>query len=126
VVDAVVGLSTQPAGFTLGDLAEAVRARTGWGVATYSVRQAAYDLGKLRGKKLVERKAQSRRYESEPSGVRTMCAYLVLREQVIKPLLAGVAGPAGRPPKVVPAVDQHYLNLREEMKRTFETLGLAA
>jgi len=126
VVDAVVGLSTQPEGFSLKDLAEAVRARTGWGEKKYAQRQAAYDLAKLRGKKLVKRKAKSRRYISDPDGVRTMCAYLVLREQVIKPLLAGVVRPLGRPPKVVAPLDQHYVNLREELSRTFDTIGLAA
>jgi hypothetical protein len=126
VVDAVVGLATQPEGFSLAELAEAVRARTGWGPKRYSVRQAAYDLAKLRGKKLVRRKDQSRRYVSDPSGVRTMCAYLLLREKVIKPLLAGVVRPSGRSPKVLHPLDQHYVNLREELNRTFETIGLAA
>jgi len=126
VVDAVVGLATQPGGFSLAELAGAVRARTGWGPKKYSVRQAAYDLAKLRGKKLVRRKDQSRRYVSDPSGVRTMCAYLLLREKVIKPLLAGVVRPSGRSPKVLHPLDRHYVNLREELNRTFETIGLAA
>lgn len=126
VVDAVVGLATQPEGFSLAELAEAVRARTGWGPKRYSVRQAAYDLAKLRGKKLATRKDPSRRYVSDPSGVRTMCAYLLLREKVIKPLLAGVVRATGRPPKVLSPLDQHYVNLREELNRTFETIGLAA
>ena len=124
VVDAVVGLATQPEGFRLADLAAAARERTGWGPKRYSARQAAYDLAKLRGKKLVKRKEKSRRYVSDPGGVRTMCAYLVLREKVIKPLLAGVYPPLGRPPKVIAPLDQHYLRLREEMNRTLETLGL--
>jgi hypothetical protein len=126
VVDAVVGLATQPEGFSLAELAGAVRARTAWGPKKYSVRQAAYDLAKLRGKKLVRRKDQSRRYVSDPSGVRTMCAYLLLREKVIKPLLAGVVRPSGRSPKVLHPLDRHYVNLREELNRTFETIGLAA
>jgi hypothetical protein len=54
-----------------------------------------------------------------------MCVYLVLREKVIKPLLAGVSRPLGQPPKVSAPLDQHYLKLREEMNRTFDTLGLA-
>jgi len=32
----------------------------------------------------------------------------------------------GRPPKTVSALDQHYIKLREELHRTFETIGLAA
>jgi len=119
-------LATQPAGFSLAELAQSVRARTGWGPKRYSARQAAYDLAKLRGKKLVRRQDNSRRYVSDPSGVRTMCAYLLLREKVIKPLLAGVVGPTGRPPKVLNPLDQHYVNLRDELNRTFETIGVAA
>jgi hypothetical protein len=111
---------------SLAELVEAVRARTGWGPKRYSVRQAAYDLAKLRGKKLVKRKDQSRRYVSDPSGVRTMCAYVLLREKVIKPLLAGVTRPIGRPPKALSPLDRHYVNLREELNRTFDTIGLAA
>jgi hypothetical protein len=83
-------------------------------------------LAKLRGKKLVRRKDPSRRYVSDPSGVRTMCAYLLLREKVIKPLLAGVTRPIGRPPKVLHPLDRHYVNLREKLNRTFDTIGLAA
>jgi hypothetical protein len=126
VLDAVVGLSTQPDGFTLSQLAETVRKRTGWSTNAYTPRSAAYDLAKLRGKQLVRRLERSRRYQADPGGVRTMCAYLVLREQVIKPLLAGVVRPLGRPPKNVSPLDRHYVQLRQELLRTFDTLGLAA
>ena len=54
-----------------------------------------------------------------------MYAYLLLREKVIKPLLAGVTRPPGRPPKVLNPLDRHYVNLREELNRTFDTIGLA-
>jgi hypothetical protein len=55
-----------------------------------------------------------------------MCAYVLLREKVIKPLLAGVTRPIGRPPKALSPLDRHYVNLREELNRTFDTIGLAA
>jgi hypothetical protein len=126
VVDAVVALSTRPGGFTLAQVAEAVRQRAGCSLKAYSARNAAYDLAKLNGKKLVRRVAQSRRYKADPSGVRAMCAYLILRDKVIKPLLAGVVRPFGRPPKNQNPVDHHYVQLREELNRTFETIGLAA
>jgi hypothetical protein len=126
VVDAVIGLSTQPAGFTVAQVAEMVCARARWSSTKYSARNAAYDLAKLHGKKLIRRRKRTRRYTTEPCGVRTMCAYLLLREKVIKPLLAGVIRSMGRPPKCVSALDQHYVKLREELHHTFETIGLAA
>jgi hypothetical protein len=45
---------------------------------------------------------------------------------VIKPLLAGVVRPRGRPPKVVAPLDQHYVALRDQLQRTFQTIGPAA
>lgn len=53
-----------------------------------------------------------------------MCAYLVLRDKVIKPLLAGIVRPLGRPPKNPNPLDHHYVALRQELHRTFETIGL--
>jgi hypothetical protein len=60
VVDAVVGLSTRPGGFTLAQVAEAVQQRAGRSLKAYSARNAAYDLAKLNGKKLVHRVKASR------------------------------------------------------------------
>jgi len=126
VVDAVVALSTKPAGFTVAQLGEAVQNRSGKAPNAYSTRNAAYDLAKLVGKNLVHRIERSRRYEVHPAGVRTLCAYLVLREKVIKPLLAGIIRPHGRPPKITAPLDQHYVRLRQDLHQTFETIGLVA
>ena len=124
VVDAVLKLSTKPDGFTVAQLAEAVRPRSGQDANTYSARNAAYDVAKMVGKKLLRRVERSRRYAVDPPAIRTLCAYLLLREKVIKPLLAGVVRPRGRPPKHCTALDQHYVALREELHRTFQTIGL--
>ncbi len=88
VVDAVVALATRPDGFTLAQLAQAVRQRTGQDANTYSACNAAYDLAKLAGKTMVRRIERSRRYIVDPPGARILCAYLLLRDKVIKPLLA--------------------------------------
>jgi hypothetical protein len=126
VVDAVVELSTRPNGFTVAQLAEAVRQRSGQDANTYSARHAAYDVAKMLGKMLLRRIERSRRYAVDPPAVRTLCAYLLLREKIIKPLLAGIVRPRGQPPKVHTTLDQHYVALREELRRTFQTIGLAA
>src|SRR5215469_1920982 len=126
VVDAVIALSTKPDGFTVAQLAESVHKRSGKPANAYSPRNAAYDLAKLTGKKLVRRIERSRRYAVDPFGVRTLCAYLLLREKVIKPLLAGVTRPYRRSPKIIAPLDQHYLKLRQELHQTFETIGFAA
>jgi hypothetical protein len=49
------------------------------------------------------------------------------REQVIKPLLAGVRTPhQGRPPKSWTPIDRRYQTLRVDMQRLFAHLGLAS
>ncbi|MBI2149608.1 MAG: hypothetical protein HYU27_03255 [Acidobacteria bacterium] len=124
VVAAVVALSPKPAGFTVGDLARKV-SEIGPDLQSYNSRNAAYDLVKIRGKGLVERIGQSRRYLATPDGVRKLTAYTVLRDHVIKPIMAGVVRSHLQPPKTIHPLDQHYQNLREELCKTFETLGLA-
>jgi len=127
VIAAVSGLATEPEGFTTAQLAQAVQGRMGWQEAQYPSRRAAYDLAKLRGKGLVEPVEGHRRYQCRPEQLRVLCSYVVLREQVIKPVLAGIGRKklAASPAKLSP-LDAHYLALREEFQRTCQTLGLAA
>jgi hypothetical protein len=104
-----------------------VRGRTGWAPAQYPSRRAAYDLAKVRAKGLVERVPGRRRYECQPPQLRVLCAYVLLHEEVIKPVLAGLAhNPLPPPPPKLTLIDQHYLTLRAELQRTCQTLGLAA
>jgi hypothetical protein len=126
VLDAVMGLATQPEGFMLKDVAHAVRERTHWSEKEYPVRKASYDIAKLRGKKLVAKLPGTRKYQCQAPAMSAMCAYLILREKVIKPLLAGVVRRNGRPPKNIHRVDAHYVNLRVELNKTLEVLGIAA
>ena len=63
----------------------------------YQARHAAYDLKKLRAKGLIGKVASSRRYQAPPEGLRTIAALVVLRDKVIKPILAGTAKPTMDP-----------------------------
>jgi len=126
-IAAVLALAAKPGGFTVAELAEKTHGHLGPGAPPYTPRQAAYDLRKLRGKSLVERVGTTRRYHPQPLGIRTLAALLILREKVIKPVLAGAGRPKlGRPPKRIHPLDAHYENLQRELRRTFDTLGLAA
>jgi hypothetical protein len=87
VVDAVVALSTRPNGFTVAQLAEAVQQRSG---------QDANMVGKT----LVRRIERSRRYAADPQ--RTLCAYVLLREKVIKRYWLAWSVPVAGHPKSPP------------------------
>jgi len=127
VGQAVVALASNPAGFTTAELATKVAefAKDSKQSIAYTPRQAAYDLAKLRGKQLVERIDKTRRYRVPPRGVRTLAGMLVLREKVIKPVLAGLGRPrCGPRPRFIDPLDQHYDNLQRELRSTFQTLAL--
>ena len=130
VAEAVLALSTSPtspAGFTASQLAQKVRTINGPAEADYGPRRAAYDLKKLRGKGMVRRIGTSRRYEPVPEGLRAMTALLVLREKVIRPLLAASqrSEPTVQPNHPTP-VDHHYEHLRVGMRDLLTGLGVAA
>ena len=112
----MVAISTQPDGFTSGELASKVRERLRVLEQDYRPRHAAYDLKKLRGKNLVTKIVRSRRYEAPAEGLRTMVALGMLREKVLKPVLRN-RNLQGPPPRNNNPVDHHYYNLRQEMRR---------
>lgn len=124
---AIVALSTSPAGFTASEVASKARSLGGLPDAAYTSRQAAYDIKKLRGKQWVQRKGNSRRYEPLPVGLRAMAALIVIRDDVIKPLLAAQCRlKPGRPPTQSAPIDAHYAALRRQMRDLFQELGIAA
>jgi hypothetical protein len=91
VAEAILHLALNPDGFTVQELADEVRpSLPDVACDAYTGRQAAYDLMKLRGKRLIERVAKTRRYRPPPMGINILAGWLILREKVIKPVLAGV------------------------------------
>lgn len=124
VTEALVTLSSSPAGFTASEVAAKVRSL---GLGEYGPRRAAYDLKKFRAKQLVGKKDFSRRYHVSPQGLRALTALLVLREKVIKPLLAAASESQPRPiSDNLSPIDEHYQNLRLGMQGLFQELGIAA
>ncbi len=127
VAEAVIALSASPDGFTASDLAARVRALSKQHQSQYGPRHAAYDLKKLRGKQIVGRIGQTRRYQPLGAGLRAITALLVLRNKAIKPLLA--AAQRLRPTRGAHnprAIDRHYDVMRLAMQGVFHELGLAA
>ena len=123
VIEAVIGLAAAPRGFRCADLADKVQNSF---LGDYTPRQAAYDLKKLRGKNLVRKIDNSRRYEPVPEALQNMAALLILREKVLKPVLAGAGKPKRGPkPKYQSQIDIHYANIQTEMRNLFQTVGLA-
>ncbi|PYX84685.1 MAG: hypothetical protein DMG70_05800 [Acidobacteria bacterium] len=127
VIWAVLALSAAPSGFTASDLAKKIYQLTPGDSSAYTPRQAAYDLKKLRGKSIVERIDSSHRYRSSATGIRALTALVVLRDKVIKPLLASSCHrKRGPKPKNSTVLDTHYEHLQTDMQHLLTGLGIAA
>jgi len=129
VVEAVIALclSLSPQGFTASELARQVRMLSNQAEGQYDARRAAYDLKKLRGKKIVHRIDQTRRYQSTSSGLKAMVALVVLRNKAIKPLLAAAQDlHPSRGAQNPRPLDRNYETIRMAMQSVFQELGLAA
>jgi hypothetical protein len=127
VVEAVIALSPSADGFTASELARQVRVFSDQHQSEYGARRAAYDLKKLRAKKIVQRIGQTRRYESTATGLKAIVALVVLRNKAIKPLLAAAQGlRASRGAQNPTALDSHYETIRTAMHAVFQELGMAA
>ncbi len=122
VLAAVLTLAISPDGFTVADLAAKVRDLNG--VPGYTVRQAAYDLRKLRGRQLVVKPNRTRRYHVPEQSARTIAALLALRDHVIAPILAGIRPRPGRPPKTHTRIDRDYEQIRAGMRTLFHDLAI--
>ncbi|MBS4729652.1 hypothetical protein MSM1_15295 [Mycobacterium sp. SM1] len=122
---AALALAPAPNGFTVAEFTAKLHALTGHDHTSYTVRQAAYDLRKLRGKQLVDKPARTRHYLVPTQAARTIAALLTLRDQVIAPILAGIRSPRmGRKPAHWTRVDRDYEQIRINIQTLFNDLAI--
>jgi hypothetical protein len=127
VLSAILSLACGPHGFTAGDVADRVRSTAGMTDSNYDARRAAYDIKKLRGKDFLNKLPHSRRYLVPPHALRTIAALVILREKLLRPMLAAVHKPRiSHPPRNCTPIDQHYENLRQDMFTLMQDLRIAA
>jgi len=127
-MEAAVALSPAPNGFTSSEHAQKVRDLLGPKAGQYTARRSAYDLKKLRGKRLVEKTpGQPRRYQPTDHGLRAMAALIVLRDKVLKPLLTynGRCKPGSKTTATV-GIDARYQAIQRQMQHLFRDLHIAA
>ena len=125
VMSALIALSLNPYGFTASELSEMVGKILK--TTNYHSRQASYDLKKFRGKGLVRRIGHSHQYEATEIGLRSITAFLILRNKILIPLLSGAEKIINKPkPRSMYEIDVHYKNIQSEMQEVFDILKVAA
>lgn len=127
VMESLIALSVRPAAITTPALAKNVRLILKCDEQKYAVRQAAYDLKKFRAKGIVINKGK-RGYLVTQKGIKSMVAYLTLRDKVVLPVLRHINSRKIRKPYVLHnnALDTCYQQLRSDMWALFHELRIAA
>jgi hypothetical protein len=121
VLKCILELSLNPLGFRLSDVVKIMKITN----PEYSLRHAAYDLRKLRGKNIIQKINKSRSYKATPHGLKAISALLIIREKVIKPVLEGVCKPKrGKKIKVQNNIDLLYNKICFDMNDLFKTMGI--
>src|SRR5439155_8565 len=82
-----------PRGFTVADFATTVRSMSDSTLLHYHARRAAYDLKKLRAKNLLTKLGNSHRYSIPSEAICIIGALVILREKVLRLILADVGEP---------------------------------
>jgi hypothetical protein len=96
----------------------------------YRLSQLRYDLGKLRGKGLIQRLPHSNSYQITSAGFRLAVVYLKLYHRLLAPLSAAILAPAPGDNLLLNSrqkkLDRHYLRVTEALSRLSAFLGFAA
>src|SRR5262249_2595800 len=125
VLTAILSLACSPDGFTAGHLADRVRPTLRSADANYNVRRAAYDIKKFRGKDLVTKLPNSRRYAVPQHAARPIAAAVFAPKKLPRPIPAAVHKPRNSyPPKNCTPIDQHYEKLRQDMFTLMQDLRI--
>jgi hypothetical protein len=114
--------------FRTTDLHAKVAEALGKTAASYTLGQLRYDLGKLRGKGLVERVAGTQSYRLPSEGYRIAVLYLKLFHRIYAPLTAGITEPVPWDERVPPErralLDRLYAAVDRDLDQLFESVGL--
>ena len=125
IMETVLALSMQPGGYVIGDVAEKMKGMVGNRYGKYTNRKAAYDIKKLRGKKLVRKLKGTNRYTTTTKGIETITAILVLVQKQLPAVLAAINKESiSNNPEELSLLDSHYLNIRKEVKQINQIMGI--
>jgi len=122
VMETVLALSTQPHGYTAVEISKTMKERIG---KDYSPRNASYDLRKLRGKGLVEKKKGTKKYVTTSNGLQTIIMVLsLIRNQIPKALAVLRNGNEVENKKEISQMENHYFTIKNEVKALRQLYGI--
>lgn len=126
VLNALASLALITDGFTRTELTKKINESLPPSRKKYKPRQISYDMGKLRGKGLIEKIPHSRRNKINLRKLRPLMTLVTVHEKVLKPFHSVVI--PGERSEIEPKnkLDICYESLREDMINLFTELNIAS
>ena len=122
VMETVLALSVKPHGYTAIEVAKAMKEKFD---QDYSPRNASYDLRKLKGKGLVEKKKGTRKYVTTSDGLQTIIMVLsLIRNQIPKALAVLRDEDELENKKEMSPMEKHYFTIMNEVKALRQLYGI--
>ena len=123
-MQSVLALAIKPGGYKISDVVTEMKPRMS---KSYSARNAAYDLRKLREKGLVEKIHGTTKYRTTKKGMETIIAVLALTQKTIPAVLSSLnKDMLAEEPEQMSAVDRNLVNVWEGIKAINQQYGIAA
>lgn len=123
-MQSVLALAIKPGGYKIGDVVSQMK--SGF-KKSYSSRNAAYDLRKLRGKGLVEKIDRTTKYRTTKKGMETIIAILTLTQKTIPAVLSSINKEAlSDNPEQLSNIDKNLITIWNGIKAIRQEYGIAA
>lgn len=123
-MQSVLALALQPGGYKTSDAVSQMKHRF---TKSYSSRNAAYDLRKLRGKGLIEKMDKTIKYRTTKKGMETIITLLTLTQKAIPAVLSSINKELlSESPEKVSNIDKSIITVRKEIKAIYREYGIAA
>lgn len=122
MMETALALAIQPDGYKVGDVANMMKVKM---KKSYSARNAAYDIQKLRGKKLVEKIKGTIKYKTTKKGMETIIAILTLTQKTIPAVLSSInKEQLSENPESLCTIDLNVINIRKCIKAIYHEYGI--
>ncbi len=122
LMESILVLMIYPKGFSCGDLKEMMNKKR---FKDYTINNARYDMGKLKGKKFIEKIKGKQKYQATKQGIQIMSAALCVWKQELKPLLTIVNKTRiDEQAKDLTIVETHFLNAKKEINTISNLYGI--
>lgn len=126
VMKCVLALAIKPDGYSAKDISLLMKERLDKKQSSaYTPAKAAYDLRKLRGKALVEKIGNGRKYKTTKKGIETVVGILSITQKILPTILSSINKTVlSGNPEEMNELDNHYIKIKDEINAIYQFYGI--